>query len=103
MAKGQGDDITFDKLKHINLEIPGHLEDIQAKEPPKKAKSIEEEPDVIKTSFKIDREVHLALKQYCLMHGEEMAKLVFEQIVKPFLTKEGYYPPRKRDAKLPRE
>ncbi len=96
MAKKQDDDITFDRLQSINLDVPGHLEEITAEEvAPPRPSSEEKERDMIKTSFKIERDLHLGLKQYCLMHGEEMAKVVFDRIVKRFLTKEGYYPPKK--------
>lgn len=58
--------------------------------------STEVKKETIKTSFKIDKDIHLALKQYSLIEEEDMAIIAFEKIVKPFLEKEGFYPPRKK-------
>lgn len=60
-----------------------------------KEKKETDSQDTIKTSFKIDRDLHLALKQYALIEGKDMAFIVFEEVLKPFLQEKGYYPPRK--------
>lgn len=102
MAKEKTDDIIFDKLANLNLNIPAHVDDVKPeKEPEPKAeksrvgRSKKKEVPTVKTSFKIERDLHLALKQYCLLQEEEMATVVFERILKPYLEKKGFYPPRK--------
>lgn len=49
----------------------------------------------IKTSFKINRDIHLALKQYAIAIDKHMDEVVFEDVLKPFLEEKGFYPPRK--------
>jgi len=94
MAKQPEDEISFDKLSSLNLSIANHVESVEKEvtEPPVPPKAAK---PMIKTSFKIERDVHLALKQYCVLQNEEMAKVVFDQIIKDFLKREGYYPPSK--------
>jgi len=111
MAKEKKDEITFDKLADLNLPVTSNLGDVQSpqqaplapvrdKEGVKKPKK--QEQVTIKTSFKIEKDLHLALKQYSLLEGEEMATIVFERILKPFLEKKGYYPPMKKQAAPPK-
>lgn len=93
MAKEKKGDITFDTLSNLNLDLPDNAkaEEVAQEEiPVKKAKAAQ-----IKTSFKLDRDVHLALKQYSLIQGKDMAVVAFEDIIKPFLEEKGYFPPRK--------
>ncbi len=106
MAKEKKDEITFDKLADLNLPVTSNLGDVQ---PPQQAplaplrdkEGIKKKEQVtIKTSFKIEKDLHLALKQYSLLEGEEMATIVFERILKPFLEKKGYYPPTRKQPAL---
>jgi len=114
MAKERKDDFKFDKLSGLNLaaqpnvedtkdketpkakEEPEPVEEVEVEDPPKKKKKKKEELQTIKTSFKIEKELHLALKQYCLLEGEDMATVVFEQVMKSFLKRKGYYPVTKK-------
>jgi len=104
MAKEKTDDIIFDKLANLNLDIPAHahVDDVKPKKEPEPrpeksrvGRSKKKDVPTVKTSFKIERDLHLALKQYCLLQEEEMATVVFERILKPYLEKKGFYPPRK--------
>lgn len=101
MAKEKKDDIKFDKLQGLNLKVESNIDDIKpVKEEKKgrvgrKAKNTSAR-ETIKTSFKIEKDLHLALKQYSLLEGEDMADIVFERVLKPFLEKKGYYPPKKK-------
>lgn len=113
MAKEKKDDYKFDKLSGLNLATQPNIDDIkeepkakketkpvdeieEEERPKKKKKTKKEEPATIKTSFKIEKELHLALKQYCLLEGEDMATVVFEQVIKSFLKRKGYYPVSKK-------
>ena len=93
MAKEKKKDITFDKLTNLDLSMPTTGEADEVKESTTKKKVPVK--DTVKTSFKMERDVHLALKHYSLVKGKDMATLVFDEIVKSFLEDEGYYPPRK--------
>ena len=96
MAKDGAGDITFDKLANINLEAPSHIEDIQKKEIEDEVVPVAKEVKAtVKSSFKLEKDLHLGLKQYCLIHELKMADLVFETIVKSFLIEKGFYPPQK--------
>lgn len=113
MAKEKVRDMSFDQLEGLNLNAPNNLDEAktvikkkEVEEEPKKddmtpkptirkKKKKEETQETIKTSFKIERDLHLALKQYALIEGEEMTYIVFEKLVKPYLKRKGFYPPRK--------
>ena len=101
MAKEKKTDITFDKLQNLNLDVPSNIEDITptSKEEKKGRVGRKANPDTketIKTSFKIEKDLHLALKQYSVLEGEDMADIVFEHVLKPFLEDKGFYPPKKK-------
>ena len=98
MAKEKKEDIVFNKLKGLNLNIESNIEDIKPEPRVKKKSNNDNQSKVatIKTSFKIEKDLHLALKQYSIMHGKDMADIVFVDVLKPFLEREGFYPPRKK-------
>ncbi len=49
-----------------------------------------------RSTFNIDEDLHRALRDYSFFEEIDMVEYIFEQLVKPDLTKKGYYPPRKR-------
>ena len=96
MAKEKAEDISFGDLQNLNLDAPDNSKEvIEASKKKGRAKSSKKE-DMIKTSFKIPRDIHLALKQYSLIQGEEMAVVAFQEIIMPYLKRKGFYPPRKK-------
>lgn len=62
----------------------------------KKGKGTFPPPNKKRASFNIDADLHKALKDYSYFEEIEMVEYVFEQLVKPDLTKKGFYPPKKR-------
>lgn len=53
-------------------------------------------PNKKRASFNISEDLHKALKDYSYFEEIEMVEYIFEQLVKPDLTKKGFYPPKKK-------
>jgi hypothetical protein len=49
-----------------------------------------------RASFNIDEDLHKALKDYSYFEEIEMVEYIFEHLVRPDLTKKGFYPPKKK-------
>lgn len=64
--------------------------------PEKVAKGTFPPPNKKRASFNIDEDLHKALKDYSYFEEIEMVEYVFEHLVKPDLTKKGFYPPKKK-------
>lgn len=98
MAKEKKTDISFDKLTNLNLDAKPNVDEVieEKNEKRKVGRPPSNKGEIMRTSYKYEKDIHLALKRYCLDHEIDMGAFVFEQIIKEVLTEKGYYPPKKR-------
>ena len=101
MAKEKKDDITFDNLANLDLNLKSNIEEVKlekTKETETTSPKIERgrgrpklEKEVVKTSFKVEKDLHRKLKIYCMQQGVNMSDFVFEELVRSHLEKQGVF------------